>query len=125
MGEFREHKIYGVNANNSIDAGINKVSERLKHDLTLDPPIKPKIYIFKRNCPNLISGMKLYIWSPPNSQGISTGKPLKKDDDACDSLRYLVMSVLESTSGGAPPREKNADPYGHYILQEFMLKDQR
>ncbi len=123
MGEFREHKIYGLPANNSVDAGINKVAERLKYDKKAKPPIRPKLFIFRKNCPNLIRGLKVYIWQPPNLQGISSGKPVKKDDDAVDSLRYLVMSVLETTSGGAPPPSNTADPMGEYILKTFMLGD--
>ncbi|MDE2102484.1 MAG: terminase family protein [Patescibacteria group bacterium] len=123
MGEFREHKIYGVPANNSVDAGINKVAERLKYDKEAKPPIKPTVFIFKKNCPNLVRGLKLYVWQPPNLQGISSGKPVKKDDDAADSFRYLVMAVLETTSSGAPPPAKTDDPMGDYILKTFLLGD--
>lgn len=124
MGEFREHKIYGMKANNDVNAGINKVAERLKFDSTCQPAITPKMFIFRKNCPNLIREFKLYVWQPPNAQGISSGRPVKKDDDACDSARYLVMAVLENTSQGAPPRNKNDDPYGDYILKHFMLRDE-
>ena len=123
LGEFAENGIYGVKANNAVDAGINKVAERLMHDSFVKPPIKPKLFIFKKNCPNLIREMKLYVWQPPNAQGISSGRPVKKDDDACDSLRYLVMAVLENTSGGKPPSDKSDDPMGDYILKTFMLGD--
>lgn len=123
MGEFGEHGIYGVKANNAVNAGINKVAERLKHDSFVKPPVKPKLFIFKRNCPNLIRELKLYVWQPPNSQGISSERPVKKDDDACDSLRYNVMAVLETTSGGKPPSDKTDDPMGDYILKTFMLPE--
>ena len=119
LGEFNENKIYGVKANNDVDAGINKIAERLKHDDT----IKPTVYIFRRKCPNLISGLKKYIWQPPNAQGISTGRPVKKDDDAVDAFRYGIMSVLETSSAGAPPKNKQEDPYGHMILHEFLLNE--
>lgn len=122
MGEFAENGIYGVKANNAVDVGINKVSERLKHDALAKPPIKPKLFIFRDKCPNLIQGMKTYIWQPPNSAGISTGKPVKKDDDACDGCRYLTMAVLETKSGGAPPRDDGTNPYDKMIL-EMMLKE--
>src|ERR1019366_7444367 len=121
MDEFRNHQVYGVNANNIVDAGINKVQDRLKHDAEAKPPIKPSLFIFKDKCPNLIQGMKVYIWQPANSQGISSGRPVKKDDDAVDSLRYLVMSVLETTSPGAKPRRKNKNEMDNYIMAHFML----
>lgn len=121
MGEFMEHKIYGIKANNDIDAGVNKIAERLMYDSEAKPEIKPKIFIFRKKCPNLIRQLKLYVWQPANSQGISTGKPLKKDDDGPDSLRYMNMAVLEATSSGAPKTNKNENAFDRYVLEHFML----
>ena len=128
MGEFREHKIYGLPANNSVDAGINKVAERLKFDTspkdgTKTWKIKPKLFIFQDQCPNLIKGFKIYIWQPPNLQGISSGKPVKKDDDAVDSVRYLCMAVLESSSQGMPRVKLNEDPIGEMMLRMMLEED--
>lgn len=123
MDEFRNHKIYGVNANNHVLAGINKVRERLVHDLHAKPPVKPTLFIFKRNCPALIQGMKVYIWQPDNSQGISPERPVKKDDDAVDSLRYLTMAVLETSSPGAKKKSKVKNEMDRYIIDHFLLGD--
>jgi hypothetical protein len=123
MDEFRNHQIYGLNANNHVNAGINKICERLKHDSTAKPPIKPTVFIFKKKCPALIQGMKVYVWQPPNSQGISVERPVKKDDDAVDSFRYLVMAVLETTSPGKKPRSKIKNEMDKYIMDHFMLGD--
>ncbi len=123
LSEFMEHRIYGRKANNDVQAGINKVAERLTYNYEVKPKVEPKLFIFKDRCPNLIREMKLYIWQPPNAQGISSGRPVKKDDDGPDSLRYGIMAILETMSGGAPPRKSNDDAFGHFVLKEFMLKD--
>ena len=95
-GEFAIHKIYGRDANNDVNAGINKVAEKLH----VDPRFgKPGLFIFKKKCPWLVRGLKLYQWIPANANGIAPGKPIKKDDDEClvgwtfvetrDGLRWL------------------------------------
>lgn len=120
MGEFREHKIYGMPANNSVDAGINKVAERLKYDFLAKPPVNPSLYIF-RKCVNLTRGMKLYVAQPANSAGISTGKPVKKDDDAVDALRYLTMAVLEAISGTHVRKRASPDDFSSYVFNKHMI----
>jgi hypothetical protein len=62
--------------------GIAKIQELLR----AGADGKPRLMI-TRNCENLIREMRTYIWNPniPN-------KPLKRDDDAVDCLRYLVAS---------------------------------
>lgn len=120
MSEFMEHGIYGRNANNDVIAGINKVKERLHHDASKRPVVKPSMYIFKKRCPELIKGLKSYAWRPPNQQGIFTEQPVKKDDDAADDLRYLVMSVLETISMPPPPTNKKKDEYAEMIFKTHM-----
>jgi len=90
--EFALHRILGHNANNDVNAGINKVMERLHIDGRYR---KPGMYIFKDKCPRLIRGLKIYQWIPPNSDGIAPGKPIKKDDDEC-----LVGSTFVQTRKG-------------------------
>lgn len=120
LAEFGIHKIYGRNANNDVAAGINKVAERIHVDGKFR---KPGMFIVKEKCPQLVRGLKLYQWIPPNAAGIAPGRPIKKDDDECDTLRYLVMDALEATSGGAPPPTDNKDPYGDFIMKTFMHND--
>ena len=118
LGEFAQHKIYGRNANNDLQAGINKVGERLH----VDPKRKrPGMFLFRGKCPFLQRGLKLYQWAPANANGLASGKPIKKDDDEVDCLRYLVMDVLEQVSGGKPPDDDRKDPYGDFIMKTFML----
>ncbi|MBU6231474.1 hypothetical protein KGP36_02295 [Patescibacteria group bacterium] len=114
--EYALHGIYGRDANNDVSAGLNKVAERLH----IQPNGKAGLYIFKDRCPWLMKHIKTYQWIPPNAQGIAPGKPLKKNDDEVDTLRYLVMDVLESSSAAAPKSEESRDPYGDYILKTFM-----
>jgi phage terminase large subunit len=114
--EFALNKIYGTNANNSVDAGINKVAERLHVNPVTG---KPLLYIF-RTCKWLIRSMKLYTWQPVNLQGVSSGKPIKKDDDEADCLRYLLMAVQEMTSDKAPPKKAQMSDYDAQILAQMM-----
>lgn len=85
--EYGEHGLYMTLANNDVTAGINRVSSRLKNN---------QLYIAK-NCTNLRWEINRYRWAKFSSSKIATKNslketPLKKDDHACDALRYGVVS---------------------------------
>jgi phage terminase large subunit len=83
-----EYNDYGLGAfrpaNNSVLAGINRVNEYFKSD---------RLRIFK-NCTHLIDEVGRYKWRSlkPGDEKNQPDEPIKKDDHACDSLRYLIMS---------------------------------
>lgn len=84
MDEYLEHGIMFNCAQNDWDAGVNRVAEYFKRD---------KLKIFKDKCPNLIREIKQYKYKPQKPGAEKTDeRPLKINDDACDALRYLVMS---------------------------------
>lgn len=88
--QFRVHGIHTTNANNSVWTGIQRVSDWLKiHPMTQ----KPRIIIFD-TCTELIRELKRYRWADEAKLDRKDGpeKPMKKDDHACDALRYLVMA---------------------------------
>lgn len=116
--EYGLHRIYGRNANNDVSAGINKVAEKLH----IDPRTKRAgLYIFKDRCPRLIKGLQKYQWMPVDANGSDPGRPIKRDDDEADTLRYLVMDVLESRSTAAPQTIESKDQFGDYVMKTYLL----
>jgi phage terminase large subunit-like protein len=81
--EYADHAILTIPGQNAVEAGINRVRERLQ---------RKKLFIFN-NCTNLIKEFKRYRWREAPRTG-EDGKPLpmKVDDHALDCLRYIVMS---------------------------------
>lgn len=76
---------YFVYGSDDLAGGILRIKEwlRLREDGT------PKIKILSGSCPQLVAAMSRYQWKIVN--GVMTDKPLAKNCDMCDSLRYLVM----------------------------------
>lgn len=122
-------------AANAVIEGIEHVQWLLKHDrgLTGSCPWhnpkqslnghaltpQPRLFIHKKNCPNLARQMRTYRWMNPQEHGINPRdarrEPLKKDDHACDALRYMAFSEARYT--GAVPSTKHRetdDTHGVY-----------
>lgn len=93
--EFGDSGIYPSDAQNDVNAGINRVAEYFKSG---------KIQIF-RGCKNLLHELERYHWSEERetSGGMSEPKPYKSMDHACDALRYLVMSRFHA---GIEPKDE-------------------
>ena len=87
---YRQLKVPVINANNDVQGGIDKVTEYFK---------KNKIYIHK-SCENLVRELINYQWEQPSASRAELNqpeRPLKKDDHACDSLKYLIGEVVASS----------------------------
>lgn len=74
----RQKKLRVNNANNDIDSGISKVKMFFKNDI---------IHIDK-SCKNLIKEVESYRYEKDKFSKNLTERPIKKDDHACDALRY-------------------------------------
>lgn len=79
-------------ANNDVKAGIERVSSYLRPRAGGIP-----MWQVTRDCPNTIREMARYKWSTYQSKKLDARynrkeEPHKKDDHACDSLRYFLMS---------------------------------
>ena len=90
--------------NNDVQAGINRVREYFQ----LDNQKIAHLYIFKDKCPHLCTELQTYRYKELTELQEKTHnqseEPVKKDDHAVDTLRYIVM-----TRPNAPqkiPREK-------------------
>lgn len=92
-------------ANNAVDEGIEYIKWLLKPDPALaveDAKPRPRLFIVKDACPNLIRQFRTYrrIKSPhtgPNPQD-AADRPLKRDDHALDALRYGLFSEAALTN---------------------------
>ena len=97
-GNMTEYTLRGlptISARNSVIDGINHVRSMLK----VNPATgQPRIFVSPR-CKRLIAEMRKYRWMRGNKSipgirnpRVAVPEPLKKDDDACDTLRYLLYS---------------------------------
>lgn len=78
---------------NEVSPGIEQVKRYFK----VDPKTKkPRIFIFN-TCTNLIDELSTYRWKDTSMLELENKdykeEPQKKDDHACDALRYLMMSL--------------------------------
>jgi phage terminase large subunit-like protein len=93
----QEYAINGIGialANNKHDIGFDRVRWYLKHN---------KLYITK-NCTNLIRELRGYRYKSFSSSKMGNTRnpleePMKKNDHACDALRYLLVSRPENDTG--------------------------
>jgi phage terminase large subunit len=75
-----------VPAVNDVLPGITAVSDAIAHGLTVDP-----------SCVGLLNEMPGYTWKPERGGGLQE-RPIEINDDACDALRYGVMSFGPGTN---------------------------
>lgn len=80
---FKANKIPVKSADNSVLNGINNVS------IFID---ESRLYIVDA-CKNLIKEFESYVWDAA-AQKIGLDKPMKVEDHALDSLRYLIQTLF-------------------------------
>jgi len=123
---FEEYDEYGISlspANNSKEAGWNRVGEYLRVDPEHIHPItgkrgSPRLFISAR-CKWLLTEIPEYIWKRLSNESTNPKEEARKlKDHACDALRYLVMSLP------SPLEKKKLDeaPYGSF---NYMMKLKR
>jgi PBSX family phage terminase large subunit len=77
---LRDEKIRTVDADNDVYSGISKLKSYFKNNL---------VFIDK-SCKNLLKELESYRYDKGIGKGNPTEQPVKKNDHACDALRYLV-----------------------------------
>ena len=109
--EYMDAGIATIPGQNEVIAGINRVKEFLRVDPEHYHPFKkldgepirgaPHLYIFN-SCTDLIEEIQQYKWkqvfgmnTKPDSDEIKE-RPVKRNDDLVDPLRYLIMSRPQS-----------------------------
>lgn len=95
-----------VPANNEVGTGIDRVKQYLR----VNPQTgKPRLYIFD-TCTHLTEELSQYRYEElsPGQEATKNTKesPVKKDDHACDALRYAVMSRPEQPKTEDSARRK-------------------
>ncbi len=84
--ELRKRGMHVVHANNDVENGIQMMTSEMK---------KGNLYVMEE-CVNTIREIESYVW---DSKAADKGddQPLKKDDHACDALRYVMATHKVNT----------------------------
>lgn len=125
--EYIEHGLPIMLGNNDVRAGINRVAQMLEGRNG-----RPQLYITK-NCVNLIFELHRYRWSIWATKRMQFDKnkkeePHKKQDHACDALRYLVASRPTIDDGVSIPENLHSmgavtaiSPYAGRVDESLSL----
>lgn len=102
---FEEYTKYGIIIQhqdylNDVKAGIERVTRYLRTVDRESDGTEVPYWQITRNCTNLIWELKRYRWRTfvNNKSEINNNppeQPVKKDDHACDSCRYMFMSRVD------------------------------
>jgi PBSX family phage terminase large subunit len=84
--ELRKRGMAVTHANNDVLDGITYTASEMA---------KGNLFICE-NCPNTIRQIESYVWDHKASER-GDDAPVKKNDDACDALRYAIKSHRVST----------------------------
>lgn len=121
--EYLEYDIPIMLGNNDQKAGINRVAKKLTgrvrpvlEDGVMIPRQFPELFITE-NCPNLIREMKRLRWATwakkqDEREKSKKEEQHKKDDHACDAVRYIVSSRPDEDFGIEIPEEATTPPVG-------------
>lgn len=125
---YAEFGIYGINANNRVNAGIQKMQELMRPDPTHKFPSwhprkgqlgSPRFFVIKEACPAFCHEVSLYKWmdTPDGKEENYKEKPHKYLDHMMDARRYAAMAVFES----ALPIQKEVIPtYADWVNTQMM-----
>jgi len=120
----KEYGIPLLPGNNAVVPGIQIVNDLIKPSIG-----PPRLYVDIHRCPNLFNQLETYRWQePPNMDYDDLDykeEPVKKDDDAVDSMRYGVVflkkflkifagQIAQKNAQRAKNREKRAKKLPFY-----------
>lgn len=71
-----------MNAHNAVVPGIQTVQSLM---------FSGRLFVVADNCPQLVTRIHLYMWDVKANEA-GTTRPIKKDDDEVDALRYAVYT---------------------------------
>jgi phage terminase large subunit len=75
-----------VQADNSMDPGLQAVTRAIAAGMTVSP-----------KCTGLLGELPGYVWQKQRDGGFKD-RPVEINDDACDALRYLVQAFEPATT---------------------------
>lgn len=98
--EYFDRGLHIIEGNNDVRGGLARVRTYFGNT-----EIRPKLYIVGSKCPHLVSELRGYRfakWASRKDEQAKEKKeePEKKNDHACDALRYLVASRPDGDLGG-------------------------
>lgn len=129
QAQYAQHGLYIQLANNEVLAGINKVNSYLTRRRQDG---RPRLLITE-NCTNLINEKIRYRWKTwankkSERQNNKYDIPHKKDDHACDAVRYFFTLMPDLTPFKYEEMKQElpkigpdpVDPYGYRIDQNLL-----
>jgi hypothetical protein len=122
MMQYIEAGIPCMKANNSVDAGLDRVREYLDYELDDENRIvtPPKLFIFN-TCEKLIKEFDKYIYSKLKD-GTKTNQPVKRNDHGLDALRYICM---ERPSPVLKKQVEYVEPNSLHDMYRSMMRRRR
>ena len=96
--ELQRKGIHVIDADNDVDNGIQTTTSEMK---------KGNLYILSE-CKNTIREIESYVWDSKQSDK-GEDAPLKKNDHACDALRYAVQT--HKVPSYKAPMKQDPDEY--------------
>lgn len=105
--------VAGPKGDGSVISGIDLLRIRLRARIQLVGNPKPQI-IFSTACKHTILDFEQYKYAEVKKDRPATEKPIKKNDDHCDAIRYLALYLKTM----APKNDKAPKPmsFGEYGL---------
>lgn len=78
----------------TIEPAVNDVNDGILEVMKLVHPIEGlgPTMVISDECPHVIEGLDSYLWDT-NAQGEPLERPLKKNDDAADAVRYAGATI--------------------------------
>lgn len=81
--EYADHGIVTIAGQNAVEAGINRIKERLQNG---------RLFVFD-TCKHIVNEFEKYRWKEqPRSGEDGKALPVKTEDHLMDALRYVAMS---------------------------------
>ncbi len=127
---YAELGIYGIGANNRVNAGIQKCQQLLMPDPNHKFPAwhpragqlgSPRFFVIKDRCPAFCHEISLYKWKdqPDGKEENYKEQPHKYLDHIMDAWRYATMAIFEA----AIPVKKDEIPSYAEQVHRQMLND--
>ena len=111
--ELRNADLPVIDANNDVLFGIKTMSQF----------IAGKNMLVRKCCPNLIEQIQGYAWCPKAAQN-GEDKPIKKNDHAVDSCRYLLASRFKHGLHHHPDENLSHDQLRRKVFHENDIHSQ-
>lgn len=123
---YAEAGIYGINAENSIRAGILHIQQLMLPDQTHKFPAwhpragelgSPRLFFVDENLPALLHELSLYQWKPipEGKEQNAKEEPVDYLNHALDALRYCLMAIFEQAEA---PKKEVLPTYADWVKQK-------